>query len=500
MRRLIVATLCVFNAKAARMQSLHWSLPTLSGGGSVTGRDIAAEVQQEFDNGLFPKEKALPKVRGSDNGPTVFNLGVLSAAESHRDSSKAPVLAPTTKKQPPPPLADDTHPSCFVLEDLMTYLKIMEVELTTSWPAWISKYADWETQLGETRNMYMTLTNVMSQKTRDIEQCISEGSANCADTSLASIASNAVMPGGVINETAVALYRNASLQKLERVKAENTGATSILTELNLLHSINRSAAVAQFRSMLGNVTSIFTTKSKVLQDMRETHCQAADTKGSTDVVCQETVQAWEEMRLSFSSYYKATMGELHEMDLRLAAIDTGDAKSCPYQGPMVAHLEELADKCPPLEKTTRGLQNFLMDWEAWKTSTPILAKNLRGLSGHVENELGMLSKFSGNDTEAYIALNSTGLEVTKLKQELHGFARGAATWTYEAARLSNFALGEIFELRGSIGCVEFDVKRRMGAPVNCGGMKEWYTTERNALEAEMQMKSLSFQKDLRILK
>merc|ERR1719191_1029135 len=112
----------------------------------------------------------------------------------------------------------------------------------------------------------------------------------------------------------------------------------------------------------------------------------------------------------------------------------------------------------------------------------------------------MLLTFSGNNTEAYRALNTTGLDVTKLTQELQGFVRGAATWTYEAARLSNFALAEIFELRGHMGCVEFDVKRRMGAPVDCGGMKEWYTNERNALETEMQSKSVDFQKDLRILK
>merc|ERR1719217_1533753 len=83
---------------------------------------------------------------------------------------------------------------------------------------------------------------------------------------------------------------------------------------------------------------------------------------------------------------------------------------------------------------------------------------------------------------------------------LQGFVRGAATWTYEAARLSNFALAEIFELRGGMGCVDFDIKQRMGAPVNCGGMKEWFINERNALETEMQAKSMDFQKDLRILK
>jgi hypothetical protein len=470
-------------------------------------------VLKEFNGGLFPEVKRMPEVHGSVDQPSVFNLAALREAErnqatfvvkagaqalsnvSSNASSNAAVLKASPKEsdsvsKKTEPLADGSHPVCFLLEDLMSYLNVIEVELNTAWPAWIDEYDHWGTDLGETHTMYMTLSSFMIQKVAVVEKCVKEGAANCADADLASIA---------FNQTN---FRIASQKKLEALAPESKGATAVLSGLSQLHTsaLKRSAQITEFRTMLSNVTQSFTTKAQALLTMRKTYCPKLQTKVNNEALCDETVQAWQDKRLSFSSYYMTAMGELHDMDLRLAALSSGEPGECPFKGPMAENLQELAIKCPPLEKTTRGLQNWLMDWEGWKTAGPNLAKNLRSLAGHVKNELAMTATFSGNDTEAYLALNSTSIEVAQLTQGLQGFVRGAADWTYEAARLSNFALSELFELRGQMGCVEFDVRRRMGAPVDCGGMREWYTNERNALEAEMQTKSLDFQKDLRMLK
>lgn len=456
-------------------------------------REVAARLIGELERMLGPNQ--LPKTRGPKAQPIAFSIEAMRHAEAQEDDAE-------DIEEP------DVTPECIALRKTHTWLQILKTELNTSWPGWLDQFNDMREELRSAHLVYAPVVTALQAAQQEIVKCIDSGGAGCEHPTLRDISANVVTPNGS-NETAAQHYTNESQKLLNFTGARVQSALNVKMLLENVTGEGEQITVPKdsFGAIMQERKLGFMNRLKQLDEVKTKRCPEIRPV-KLETVCDETLRSFQETRTNFQSYYKSTMGQLTEADRRLQKIQTGKGDECPFEAAMLDRLQALSSTCGPIDEATKKLQLFLREWADWRKYGPQFAAHLRRLNHKIASSLAAMEQAQGlagvvttNDTtRTKFLLDGTSVNVEKLNVALQSFVLSVAPNSYQVASTVHQALSLLFEQKQQLGCLDYEVQRRMAGPTGCGGMLEWYQKEKTSLASEMEEKAVEFATDLRSLK
>jgi hypothetical protein len=418
-------------------------------------RELAARLIGELEGMLGPNQ--IPKIRGPKAQPVAFSLEAMRHAESEEEEEVRDIHEP------------DVKPECTALRKTSVWLQILKTELNTSWPGWLDQFDDMRHELTEAHRVYAPVVTAL----QGAQQQASATGANVDIGARVQSALNIKM-------------------LLENVTGEGAQI---------------AGPKDSFSASMQERKNGFVNRVKELDSVRRKSCPEIQPV-TLDTVCEETLRSFQETRLDFQSYYKKTMGELTEAERRLEKIKAGKGEACPFDVAMLDGLLALSSTCGPIDEATKKLQLFLREWTEWRKYGPQFATHLRRLNKKIASSLAAMQEVNGlagietstDTSKTKSLLNGTSVNVYKLNVALQSFVLSVAPNSYQVASTVHQALSLLFEQKQQLGCLDYEIQRRMTGPTGCGGMLAWYEKERTSLASQMEEKAVDFAASLRSLK